>query len=53
MEASSDGNLETVKLLIENGADVNIKNNDGKTALDLADFEDEDMKEVLRKAIAK
>lgn len=53
MEASSNGNLETVKLLIENGADVNIKNNDGKTALDLADFEDEEIKEVLRKSVGK
>ena len=53
MEAASNGNLETVKLLIENGADVNIKNNDGKTVLDLADFEDEDMKEVLRKSGGK
>ena len=41
-------NLEIVQFLIESGADVNIKNNDGKTALDLA--ETEEIKEVLKKA---
>ncbi len=40
-----------VKLLVENGADVNIKNNDGYTALDFA--RDEEIKELLRKAGAK
>ena len=48
--ASKFGYNEIVKILIENGADVNFRNNEGKTALDLADFEDEEMKEVLRKA---
>ena len=50
--ASKFGYNEIVKILIENGADVNFRNNEGKTALDLADFEDEEMKEILRKAEA-
>lgn len=29
----TDSNIETVKLLLENGADINLKNNDGETAL--------------------
>ena len=33
MIASSEGNLEIVKLLVENGADVNIKSDIGNTAL--------------------
>ena len=48
MWASIWRDLEMVKLLIEIGADVNIKNKEGKTALDLADTEE--IKEVLRKA---
>lgn len=51
MIASCKGNLEIVKLLVDNGADINIKNNNGKTALDLADSEE--IKEVLRKTGAK
>ena len=33
IDAAMDGNFEKVKLLIENGADVNAKNNNGQTAL--------------------
>ena len=51
MNASYNGHLKIVKFLIENGADINIKNNDGKTALDLA--KTEEIKKVLRKAGAK
>lgn len=36
MYASMNGHMEIVKLLLENGADTSIKNNDGKTALILA-----------------
>ena len=49
--ASREGHLEVVKYLIEKGADVNAKDNEGKTALDLADTEE--IEEVLRKAGAK
>ena len=48
MRASWRGYSEIVKYLVEKGADINIKNNDGKTTLDLADSEE--IKEVLRKA---
>ncbi|KAI9455689.1 ankyrin repeat-containing domain protein [Lactarius psammicola] len=34
--AASNGHLDVVKLLLESGADINIFNDDGKTALDLA-----------------
>lgn len=30
------GNDKIVDLLVDNGADINLKNNDGKTALDIA-----------------
>lgn len=33
IDAAMDGNFEKVKLLIEKGADVNAKNNNGQTAL--------------------
>ncbi len=36
MKASKHGNLDVVKYLVENGADVNIKNNSKKTALAIA-----------------
>ncbi len=36
MYASINGHVEIAKLLLENGADPTIKNNDGKTALILA-----------------
>lgn len=35
--AVSSGNKEIVQLLLENGADINIKNIDGKTAWSLAE----------------
>jgi ankyrin repeat protein len=34
--ASSRGRLSTVQLLIERGADIRIKNKEGKTAMDCA-----------------
>ena len=36
MSAASGDNLEIAKLLVESGADASIVNNDGKTALDIA-----------------
>jgi ankyrin repeat protein len=36
MEASSGGYAEVVKLLLAKGADVNVKNSKGKTALVIA-----------------
>ena len=43
--ASKFGYHEIVKIFIENGADINIKNNDGKTALDYA--EENDYKSII------
>ena len=37
MTASHYGNLEAVKYLIEKGVNINIKNNDGYSALDHAE----------------
>lgn len=51
MRASWRGYSEIVKYLVEKGADINIKNYKGETALDLAD--NEEIKEVLRKTGAK
>ena len=48
MWASLEGHLEIVKYLVKNGADINIKNEDGNTALDWAATEE--IKELLRKA---
>ena len=54
MEATISGNYETVKLLIENEADINIKNNDGKTALDFAEENDyKNIIELLKNSIDK
>ncbi len=36
MFASEYGHLEVVKYLIEKGADINVKNNEGNTSLDIA-----------------
>ena len=36
MWAALHGHLEVVKLLLQHGADLNKKNIDGKTALDIA-----------------
>jgi hypothetical protein len=33
--AAEKGNMNVVKFLVENGADVNRKNNEGKTPLDI------------------
>jgi hypothetical protein len=42
-----------IKLLISKGADVNIKDKEGETALDCVDDEDEDIKALLIKHGAK
>ncbi|MGX2981892.1 ankyrin repeat domain-containing protein [Helicobacter sp. 23-1045] len=36
LESAKNNNFEKVKESIENGADIGIKNNNGKTALDYA-----------------
>jgi ankyrin repeat protein len=36
MDASDHANLDIVRHLIEKGADINVKDNEGRTALDLA-----------------
>jgi ankyrin repeat protein len=36
MEASSGGNAKVVKFLLAKGADINVKNSKGKTALVIA-----------------
>ncbi len=41
MLASENGYLEVVKYLVENGADINIKDDTDKTALDVAKKEKE------------
>ena len=55
MCASANGHLDIVEYLIrERGANLNIKNNEGKTALDLAkENRQEKVAEFLRKAGAK
>lgn len=35
-EAAREGSFETVKILVENGADINWQNNRNRTSLDLA-----------------
>ncbi len=37
MEAAIKAKIEVIIVLLQNGADVNIRNADGKTAIDLAD----------------
>ena len=37
MVASSKGYMDMVKMLLEEGAEIEAKNNDGQTALDLAE----------------
>ena len=54
MWASVNGHLDVVRYLICNGADVNIKNNNGETALDLAEKNGcEEVAEFLRIAGAR
>ena len=40
-EALAHNNMKIVKILAEQGADINIKNNEGMTALDVAKKETE------------
>ncbi len=51
MQAALKGDVEAVKKLIEQGADVNAEDNDGNRALDLA--KTDEVKEVLLKAGGK
>ena len=44
--ASNDGSREIVKLLLDHNADIHLRNNDGKTALDLA--QTEEIKEMIQ-----
>jgi hypothetical protein len=54
MRAAKEGHLDTVKVLIEYGADTNIRNKDGETALSLAEKNKfEDMAQALISAGAK
>lgn len=54
IEAAMSGNLEELKKLISDGADVNAKNDDGKTALIYAAmYGHMDCVELLKKAGAK
>ena len=51
---AEDGTLEMVQILVEAGADVNAKNRDGKTPLDLAHKnKHRDVEKLLRKHGAK
>ena len=45
MEAASNDDLETVRLLLESGAEVNAKNKQGETAWDLTT--DDEVEELL------
>ena len=52
IEVVKNNDINKINSILKSGkADINIKNNNGKTALDLADSEE--IKEVLRKTGAK
>ena len=53
MEASKNGHVEVVKLLLNNGATetINEKDNDGKTAIDFT--RDDEIKKLLNEAMRK
>ena len=52
IEAVKNNDINKINSILKSGkADINIKNNNGKTALDLTDSEE--IKEVLRKTGAK
>jgi ankyrin repeat protein len=51
MEASQSGHKEIVELLIEKGADVNQKDNNGRTALIIA--KDDKTKKAIIEAVKK
>ena len=51
MVAAGKGRIDAVKALIEAGADVNAKNSEGKTALDVA--KSDEVKAILQQALGK
>jgi ankyrin repeat protein len=54
MDASAVGNYDVVDLLIKHGADINLKNNYGKTALYIASVNRKnDIVDLLKKHGAK
>ena len=54
MLASQEGYVEIVQLLIENGTNLNVKNNDGKTAMNIAKTNKrKEIFKILKKAGAK
>ena len=54
MLASFYGHTEIVRILLNKGVDVNIKSNDGKTALQYASAQDNtEIVDLLRQAEAK
>ena len=46
MKASKNGRIQVVELLLRKGAQINFKNKDGKSALDLAT---ENVQSILKK----
>jgi ankyrin repeat protein len=52
-EAAHRGLAEIVPLLIEHGAELDLENNLGKTALNIAEPNREEIAEMLRKAGAR
>lgn len=54
MHASWEGHMDTVKYLLAHGANVNLKDIDGKTAINAAILSHhEDIAEVLKKSAGK
>lgn len=54
LKAALNGKIEEIKKTIENGADVNVKNNKGETVLDKAKIENNtEIINILKEAGAK
>ena len=54
MSASMNGHIKIVQLLLANGADVNLKDSEGDTALDEAELNDNtEIIKLLKSAGAK